>query len=282
MRQNLMPLLIVLVGLAGLTQVQPRAMAAYTSAQKYEAVYYLPSPDWLRVMALGYREALADLIWMKALIYYGDELIHSGGASNACDYAEAMSALDPQFKRPYQWVAVAGMYNPTGIVPKDVMLRVSRLLTRGVEQFPEDGHTWWTAGSTIRFDVVPELDINDPIREQLAEKAAEYLQKAALLGGGPEWLALTNSAELVRLGKTETAVAHLEAQLAATKDPALRERIAARIADLRGAAYAEAIRASVDEFNRNHARDFPYVSSDMYMLLGPRIDGYPSRTRETH
>ena len=50
--------------------------AAFRDAQTYEDLYYLPPTDWLRVFSFGWDEAAADLIWMRALVYFGDEFLH--------------------------------------------------------------------------------------------------------------------------------------------------------------------------------------------------------------
>jgi len=53
-------------------------MDHYLSMQAYEDIYYLPPPKWLQVMSLGHRRAVADLIWLRALIYFGDEFVNRG------------------------------------------------------------------------------------------------------------------------------------------------------------------------------------------------------------
>ena len=54
-------------------------MNGFVQAQRYEDLYYLPPPAWLAVMSLGHREAFADVVWMKGLVYVGDEFREDGG-----------------------------------------------------------------------------------------------------------------------------------------------------------------------------------------------------------
>ena len=41
------------------------------SSLKHEELYYLPPSEWLPVISLGFRAALADLIWCRSLVYFG-------------------------------------------------------------------------------------------------------------------------------------------------------------------------------------------------------------------
>ncbi|MBW2507597.1 MAG: hypothetical protein JRE81_03105, partial [Deltaproteobacteria bacterium] len=73
---------LLLAALAGVWSLRGRAMDHYLETQAYEDIYYLPPPDWLQVMSLGYRRALADLIWLRALIYFGDEFENRGAVKH--------------------------------------------------------------------------------------------------------------------------------------------------------------------------------------------------------
>ena len=63
----------------------------------------------------GWREALADLIWMRALVYYGDEIVHEGDVEFVFEYGDAIEALDPDLVSVYRWVGTAGIYRPQAI-----------------------------------------------------------------------------------------------------------------------------------------------------------------------
>ena len=115
---RLIAVALLVAALGGIGSLRSRSMAHYLETQSYEDIYYLPPPDWLEVMSLGYRRALADLIWLRALIYFGDEFMHQGEVKHVHNYGESMLNLDPDFRRVYRWVGVAGVYTPKGNPPE--------------------------------------------------------------------------------------------------------------------------------------------------------------------
>lgn len=244
------------------------AHARFTSAQRYEDVYYLPPTEWLRVFSLGYDEALADLIWMRALVYFGEEFQHAGALHYVFEYAEAIEALDPRFLEVYRWLGMAGLYRPQAITPEDVERSVA-FMERGARIFPEDGKLAWNIGAALVFELPPLLDDDAAIRRAQA-RGVPYLMTALRLGAAPEWAALTNASVLAQIGRQEQAARHLEEMYLATDDPDVREQIAARIRELRERAEADAFLAAMRELDEERRRDFPYVSPSMHLLLGDR------------
>jgi hypothetical protein len=261
---------LILAVVAGVWSLRRRAMDQYLGTQTYEDVYYLPPPQWLEVMSLGHRRALADLIWLRALIYFGDEFAHRGTVRHVFSYGESMLALDPDFRRVYRWVGMAGVYTPTGSSP-EVMERAIDVLRRGSERFPNDGELAWDAGATITYDLLPHLPKDDPNRDRLKAEGHEYMMVAARLGGGPAWLVLTNATSLRKLGQTDRELRHLEEMYALVGDAKVKAQIEIRLSHLRNAAYAEAFRNVNEEFERRREEEFPYMPSTLYFFVADPI-----------
>ncbi len=263
---------LTLVGLlTGVWALRTRAMERYLASQTYEDIYYLPPPEWLQVMSLGHRRALADLIWLRALIYFGDEFENQGAVRHVFNYGESMLALDPDFQRVYRWVGVAGVYTPTGS-PPEVMRRAIDVLRRGVARFPNDGELAWDAGATIVYELLPHLDPDDPNRTALLEEGNEHMMAAARLGAGPAWLVLTNATTLQKLGENERELRHLEEMYAMIRDPAVKAQIETRLATLRDQAYSEAFRIANEEFEARRLAEFPYMPPTLYFFVSDPIE----------
>jgi hypothetical protein len=262
-------LLLGLFGAAVLTdKVRARAQQHFIETQTYEDLYYLPPSDYLIVGSLGYREALADLLWMKTLVYYGEELVHRGGARNLYHYGDAIIALDPDFKRVYRWVASSAIYR-LGDVAIDDVRRAIQYLDVAARRFPDDGEIAWDLGANYAFELVPLL--HDPAeREAARRKGLEYLEAASLRNAGPPWLALQAATQLNALGKREQAIRHLEDVYGVTSDPGIKARIEQELTELRSAAYAEALRRTSQELESARLREFPYMDASLYLLVGPR------------
>ncbi len=260
-------LLLVLAG-AGSRVLRDRAQRHYAETQRYEDIYYVPPDAWLPIFSLGYDEALADLLWMRALIYFGDELVHRGEVRHVFDYSNAILTLDPEFKQVYSWAGTAGMYRPQATSLED-MYEAVRFLERGVERFPDDGELAWDLGASLAFELVPRVD--DPReKERLRAAGVEHMQTAALLGAGPDWLVLTNATQLRRLGRTEQAIRHLEEMHGVVSDPEVKEQIEQEISALRGRAHADALREAARDLQARHRHEFPYMPETLYLLVGPR------------
>ncbi len=246
-------------------------MEQYLRTQTYEDIYYLPPPEWLQVMSLGHRQALADLIWLRALIYFGDELANQGAVKHVFNYGESMLALDPDFRRVYSWIGVAGVYTPVGN-PPEFTERAVDVLRRGVERFPNDGELAWDAGATITYELLPHLPKDDPSRDRLETDGNEYMMAAARLGGGPPWLVLTNATSLRKLGQQNRELRHLEEVYALIRDPKVKAQIEFRLSQLRDQAYAEAFKSANEEFEQRRLEEFPYLPPTLYFFVAEPID----------
>jgi hypothetical protein len=245
----------------------------FLRTQRYEDVYYLPPPAWLLVFSLGHREALADLIWAKSLVYFGDEVSHHGDVEHIYQYTDAMLTLDPYFKKVYQWVSACALYRPGNVTARDAR-KVIAYLERAVRLFPDDGELSWTLGANYLYELPPLL--TDPKeREEAKRQALEHLKVAALRGAGPPWLALSTATELGKLGQREQQIEHLQAVYDQVSDPESKQAIEDQIAVLRSAAFAEALHRTYEELEKNRARDFPYIDRELYLLVGkrPPFDG---------
>lgn len=272
MRRRLLASLVTLLAAVSLAVLadglRAEASTRRAAAQRYEDVYYLPPTGWLSVFSLGWDEALADLIWMRALIYFGDELQHGGNVENVFEYAEAIAALDPHFAAVYRWVGTAGVYRPVEVRPEHVERAVA-FMERGAREFPEDGELAWDIGATLVFELVPLLE--DPEAQDDARvRGTPWLMRAARLGAAPEWAALSNASLLSRIGRSDQAARHLEEMYLTVSDPRTRERIAARIRQLRRDAQTEAFVAAMQDLEALRRRQFPYVSLGLYLMIGPR------------
>lgn len=260
-------LLGLLLTAAIVDRVRARAQRHFIGTQRYEDIYYLPPTESLIIGSLGYREALADLLWMKALVYYGEELAQRGGVKNLYRYGDAVLALDPNYKRVYRWIASSALYR-TGLVTVEDARAAIRYLEVAARRFPDDGELAWDLGANYAFELAPMLQGAE--REAAKRKGLDYLEAASLRNAGPPWLALQTASELNALGRSEQAIRHLEDAYAVASDPAIKQRMEKQLAALRSEAYAEALRRTAAELEAARQRDFPYLDTTLYMLVGPR------------
>lgn len=266
------PTAYALVALAmGITlSLRARSHDHATELETYEDIYYLPPAHWLPVFSLGHHAALTDLLWIRGLIYMGDEYRHRGAMNYVFDYTEAMLSLDPDFEALYHWIATAGLYQPEAI-GRDEILRTLDLLERGVARMPESGQLQWDLGATYAFEAGPYAR-DDAERDAWRLAGAEHLMAAARLGAAPPWMVLTNTRLLMRVGENERAVEHLEEMYSAVDDPAVREEISIRIASLRNETYSSAFVEESEALEERRLRTYPFMPPSMYFLMGDPAD----------
>jgi len=244
------------------------AFAQHRAGQRYEDLYYLPAPAWLPVLSLGYRQALADVIWIRSLVYFGEELGQRGRVKYVFAYTDAVLALDPDLRSAYSWVPTAAIYRPGAATMVDG-LRAAEYLERAVARWPDDGELQWDLGSLLRFELVP-AELDRVKKRALLERAAPHLEAAARLGAGPPWLALDNVDLLNKLGRVEQSIRKLEEMHGTVQDEELRREIETRLLRLRERSYVEAQRVANENFERERQRSYPYLSPSLFLLVGSK------------
>ena len=260
-------LCMLLLAAAVADKIRARAQQHFLHTQTYEDIYYLPPSDYLIVGSLGHREALADLLWMKTLVYYGEELMHRSGVKHLYRYADAMLALDPDFKRVYRWVASSALYRTKEVTVDDAKAAI-RYLEVAARRFPDDGELAWELGANYTYELAPMLPDNE--RAAAKRKGLDYLEAAAQRNAGPAWLALETAGQLNALGRREQAIRQLEDAYAVASDSRIKAQIEAQLGSMRTEAYAEALRRTAQQLEAARQRDFPYLDASLYLLIGPR------------
>lgn len=247
----------------------------FASTQRYEDVYYLPPPAWLKVFSLGYREALASYIWMRTLIYFGDEMVHHGRTKYLFTYADAMLDLDPYFVRAYRWIATTGSYRLGSSGLPDIRRSID-YLERAARLFPDDGEIAWDLASFYLYELKPHVT-DEKERAEANRKGIEHLQVAVLHGAGPAWLALNAAAELEKMGQREQQIAFLQEAYGQVSSDDTRKRIEEQLAVLQSASFAEAFAREQAQAEASRKRDYPYLDMDLFLQVGtkPAFDHLP-------
>lgn len=128
-------------------------------------------------LALGYRSLVADIYWMRAVVYYGGKKLAGGEKPNydlLYPLLDMVTTLDPHFRVAYRFGAIfltEGFPNGPGR-PDQAM----ELLQRGIDR--DDGQ--WAYYHDIAF--IYYWWLND------LPNAAKWFERAADRPGAPEWL----------------------------------------------------------------------------------------------
>jgi hypothetical protein len=225
---------------------------------------YLPRPSALKAMALGHHELVADLVFIRAIIYFGTQFQGRRDYRWLENYLDTIVNLDPKWRTPYKWAGVSTMYDGRTITNESVM-QSSHFLTLGVNQFPDDWELPWMLGCNYLF----ELKTDDPVqRAEWRRIGGEYVRHAALVGGGPQWLPLLAATILRQEGDEQAAMKHLEEVYYSTSDENTRQEVRNRLLSLHAKIdFAEAERNRA-EFERAWQATVPYAPADFFVAVG--------------
>ena len=259
-----------------------QVVAAHALVTSDDDIYYLPPIAWLKVFAAGYNEGLADLIWIKSIVYFSEApKAHFGRSEKAgkvahtraddgtevnyfLRYIRAVHYLDPWFAAVFSHGGRLALYHEGRISLRS--LRASmEILEAGLERYPNDGELLFALGFLHYYEFQPFAK-NEAEKEAMKAQGAALIRRATLAPNAPKFatkLALTLSS---RHGMTDLVVAHLEAQLAAETNPDIRKLLRHELGQAASAA-ALADAARVDELWQGWKAQMPWAPFDLYALV---------------
>ena len=181
------------------------------SKPKLHQLTYLPSGDYLRMASLGYRELVADLLWLQAIQVMGERKLSEEEGHWLYDAVDRITTLDPKFVRAYE----AGSHALCIFV---VMPEESnRLLEKGIQHNPQEWKLPFLLGINYYFELGDD------------EKAAEAMAKAARLPGAPDGIARLAAKLFVSARSPQQAVELLAKVYEETSDENVRKMLEVRL-----------------------------------------------------
>jgi tetratricopeptide (TPR) repeat protein len=183
-------------------------------ADRSAELSYLPKGKYLKVAVLGYRHIAADLIWLKAVQYFGDMKQTAGGFRWAYHATDVVTDLDPEFVMAYQaGGTILGVWS--GLMDESIAL-----LKKGMRHNPND----WRFPFLIGYDYFYELC--DPAN------GAKYFQLASTLPDAPAYLARLAARLSVEAGDPDAAIEFLEEFSGQVADPRLKDALSLRLKEV--------------------------------------------------
>ena len=258
-------LLVAVTALAG-ARFAKHSLATTHAAEVSEP--FTPTPASAPFVSLGYREAASDVLFVRLLGYISDE--NSSGPAVA-NLADAIAALDPNFKRIYELGANA-MTIARANVDQTVYQRAISLLERGMKRYPDDWHLPYLAGQIYTQD----LQTQDPKQRQAWDERGTLLIEAAIRKpGAPPSAASWAAIMRTRLGQHERAVQGLREMVVLTSDAKTRQRLIDQLAALEEKdrdALALELNESRIRFLKSWYEGRRTVPASFFVLLGKRLE----------
>jgi len=264
-----------LAALAALTvgRLRPPLNAAFLGTKARNDVYTLPPTGQLTALSLGYRSALADLIFAHVLVSSGIHFQEKRAFEFAGQYIEAVNALDPKFELPYRMAdgLITLQVKPVGV---EAYRQARRIVERGMAEFPYSQAMWSSGGMFLAY-LGPTGNIEGDELANWKLAGARALARSCELVGSkevPPRQCMVAAGLLSKAGEAAAARQFTERMLALNDDPEVRRFMGALLAQKAGAEERDRLHERREQFKRAWGGDLPFVSRGAALVIGPRWD----------
>ncbi len=252
---------------------RPRLADSFHQVTTQSDVYALPSPEQTVVLSLGYRAALADLLYASVLVSYGLHFQEKRRFEFVGNYLHTITTLDPTFRTPYRFADTLLTLQPVPALWSDYET-AREIQERGLEARPFDGELWSTVGQFWAY-LAPSRATDPAVKEEWRMKGARTLARACELIGDDENLpfhCITAADIFTRAGEREASIRFLEKVLAISDDEEVRQIALGHLKKVLGEEERDRINQRFERFRERWGSDLQYVRKDTLLIIGPRFD----------
>lgn len=266
---------VVALGLAVLliSFSRPRVAGMHKELGADTDIYAIPQEDQLLLLSLGYRAAMADLLFGRTMVQAGVHFSEHRVFHHLDAYLKGIIALDPKYLDVYVYADT--LLNLSTVVMPPENLRIARdIQERGLKEFPHDPQLWLSVGQFIAYLAPQRLPENEDKREwrltgaRIIEHACHIWSKHEVL---PD-VCMSSATLFSREGETDAAIRSLERLIAIADDERVRSRAMEKLRRLSGERAARKVEQSTRTLDGLRAQDLPSVSRLRYQLLSPPFD----------
>lgn len=263
---------LALVGAYGIAAQRAPLAKDFTRIRQRSDTYVLPSVEQTYVASLGYRSALADLIFGHVLVSYGLHFQEKRLFEHIGDYLDVINELDPKFRDPYRYADTLLTLQPEA--PPPAFYRKARqVLERGVKNLPNDQELWLTAGQFLAY--LAPAQLSDPQEKQEYKRTgARYLMRACELIGSNDNIphhCITAANLLNADGNRAAAEQFLRRFLAVTDDPELQKVALGYMKRVMGDSARAVVLARQARFTNAWQADLSLSPRQEVAAIGPRF-----------
>jgi len=225
---------LVIALLAGSIAVLDRVQATRAEVT-LEEVLYLPSPQAVKRLSLGYNGLMADIYWTRVVQYFGGHHhAHDSRYKLLSPLLDITTTLDPQLVPAYEFGSVfLAQSPPEGAGDPHA---AAALVERGIAQNPKAWRLYYHLG------FIYWVELHDPAT------ASQCFYKGSQVEGAMPWMRVMAAALAQHAGQAETAQYLWENILQSAEDPFLRANAERRLLALRVDAEVRTLQAHVDKY----------------------------------
>ncbi len=225
--------------------------------ESLQEVLLVPPGDVIRQIDLGYHTLAADLMFIRANLYYGSHMLTDEQTPWLSSFIDILLQVDPDFKKVYLWGALATTYykREVDFVPRELVDRANSILEKGAARFPSDYRFPMRIGFNLYYEA------GDP------EAAIAYFSTAASKPGAPDWLNKKLVDLFSKIQKKSMAKRVLESIAMGTEDPNLSKTLKERLVYILSPQERQHLLDLRSDLMRQWQAQWAFVPFDLFLLL---------------
>ena len=269
-RNNFLALTAIVLAALSIHALRGPLNVRFSATKIQDDVFGLPPPNQVVAMSLGYRSALADLIFAHVLVSSGIHIQEKRVFQFVGKYIETINELDPKFEAPYR-MADGLLTLQSKAVGPEAYRQARRILERGMREFPFNQALWASAGQFLAY--LGPTAFTDP--QELDEwrlAGGRTLARACELVGSNEnipYQCVVAAGLLTKSGEAAASRQFLERMLQVNDNPEIRDWVSALLKKAVGAVERDRVQARRQAFLDAWRDDLPFVSRGAIAVMGP-------------
>jgi hypothetical protein len=229
--------------------------------KKLERLLHLPDAEYLKIASLGYRELIADLLWVQSIQVMGEKKVSESSGRWLYRALDIITTLDSKFVRAYE---AGGLALTTLVVLPE---ESNQLMLKGMQHNPTEWKLPFLIGINYYYELYDDA------------KAAEYISQASRLPGAPSGLA-TLAANLYVSGHSpQQAVDLLAALYEKATDESAKKLLEIRLKIVLTERDLYLLEHAIDRYRRQHGQYPPRLEFLVGTGLLPALPLEPSGGR---
>ncbi len=222
-----------------------------------QEVLLVPPGEVIRQMDLGYHTLAADLMFIRANLYYGSHMLTDEQTPWLSSFIDILLKVDPDFKKAYLWGALATTYykREVDFVPKELVDRANRILEKGMARFPSDYRFPMRIGFNLYYEAGD------------AEDAIAYFSMAASKPHAPDWLNKKLVDLFSKIKKKDMAKRVLESIAMGTDDPNISRTLKERLVYIMSPRERQALLDLRTELMQRWQSKWAFIPFDLFLLV---------------
>jgi tetratricopeptide (TPR) repeat protein len=202
-----------------------------------EKLIYIPSAKFVKTASLGFHAILADLMWARTTVYFGEHSRTDKDYKWLYHLLDVVTTLDPENLLAYRFGG-----NLLALEKRDIEASIA-ILKKGIKNNPDED---WMLYFLLGFDYF--FFLNDYV------SAAEYLEKATKIPGHPAYLPKLVARMYAKSNKIDTAIQFLEGMYNQYKEPDVKASIAERLKILVAKKQAYSLKPYVEKYKELYGK----------------------------